>query len=121
MSISAISASSSLSFDNQSANTMSSSHKTAATASFSDILASLTGASSGQAGGAEATVTITKVLPDGSLVIVKMQGNQVISESKLSGASVQQQQNLLGLSAMLPQEYAAKDSAVSGSLFSASI
>lgn len=94
--------------------------KTAQPASFSEILESLTSAPAAS-DSSVATVTVTKVLPDGSLVLVKMQGNQVISQSKLSGASVQMQQNMLGSSGVLPQEYLAKSTSAAGSLFSASI
>lgn len=121
MSIQAIHAISSMLNGGQPENSSAYSHKTTRPTSFSDILESLTSAPAVKDSGNAATVTITKVLPDGSLVIVKMQGEQVISQSKLSGASIQMQKNMLGASGVLPQEYLANSSAAAGSLFSASI
>jgi hypothetical protein len=43
-------------------------------------------------------VTLTKTLADGSLVLLKMQGNRVISEARLDGSTVLQQK-LAGMAA----------------------
>ena len=120
MSIQAVNAASRMQYGEQPEKPAAYVRKTAQPTSFSEILESLTSAPAAS-DSSVATVTVTKVLPDGSLVLVKMQGNQVISQSKLSGASVQMQQNMLGSSGVLPQEYLAKSTSAAGSLFSASI
>ena len=66
---------------------------------FGQILAKLTAAQNETSADVErgvAPVTLTKLLSDGSLVILKVQGNQVISEAKLDGTSVLEQQLLRG-------------------------
>jgi hypothetical protein len=124
MSVSAISGTSSLSYWNQSTGSASSSKTSATSDTFSELLSQITGTSgtsSSSSGDAEDTVTVTKVLPDGSLVVMKMQGSKVISETKLSGASVQEQQNMLTTANKFMQAYSAGDAISAGSLFSASI
>ncbi len=76
--------------------------------SFGQILAQLTAneaESSSEVEDGIGTVTLTKLLADGSLVILKVEGNRVVSEVKLDGSSVVQQQQLRGLNVM-QQSYA---------------
>lgn len=65
-----------------------------AAGTFGQILARLTDA---QAVGSDTedsagTVTLTKLLADGSLVLLKMKGDRVVSEARLDGSTVLQQQ-----------------------------
>ena len=123
MSVSAISGTSSLSYWNQSTGSASSSKTKATSDTFSELLSQITGASGtsdSSSGDAEDTVTVTKVLPDGSLVVMKMQGSKVVSETKLSGASVQPQ-NIPAAANTFTQAYSAGDALSSGSLFSVTI
>lgn len=71
-----------------------------AAGTFGQILAQLTAA---QAAGSDTedsagTVTLTKLLADGSLVLLKMKGDRVVSEARLDGSTVLQQQ-LAGMAA----------------------
>ena len=64
-----------------------------AAGTFGQILAKLTAT---QAAGSETedsvgTVTLTKLLADGSLVLLKMKGDRVVSEARLDGSTVLQQ------------------------------
>lgn len=123
MSVSAISGTSSLSYWNQSTGSASSSKTKATSDTFSELLSQITGTSGtsdSSSGDAEDTVTVTKVLPDGSLVVMKMQGSKVVSETKLSGASVQPQ-NIPAAANTFTQAYSAGDALSSGSLFSVTI
>ena len=95
----------------------------AVSGAFGELLSQITGASGtsdSSSGDAEDTVTVTKVLPDGSLVVMKMQGSKVVSETKLSGASVQPQ-NIPAAANTFTQAYSAGDALSAGSLFSVTI
>ena len=69
---------------------------------------------------AEEKVSVTKLLPGGSLVLMKRQEAREISETKLSGASVQPQ-NIPAAANTFTQAYSAGDALSSGSLFSVTI
>ena len=84
-----------------------------AAGTFGQILARLTDA---QAVGSDTedsagTVTLTKLLADGSLVLLKMKGDRVVSEARLDGSTVLQQQ----LAGMAVAQHGYADSAVGGS------
>ena len=73
-------------------------------------------------------MTITKVQPDGSIMILVMKGEQVVSEYKVGGAAAATQQNLLASSAAQSSQLTDRfnDTSTSstieaGSLFSASV
>ena len=72
--------------------------------SFEDILALLTALKATQDSDVEsdvATVTLTKLLADGSLVIQRVEGNKVISETRLDGNNnFMQQQNVMDQSGL---------------------
>ncbi|MBQ1462538.1 MAG: hypothetical protein IIZ16_11010 [Selenomonas sp.] len=70
----------------------------AANGTFGQILAKAKQAVVSETGDSAGTVTLTKTLADGSLVLLKMQGNRVISEARLDGSTVLQQQ-LAGMAA----------------------
>ena len=86
-------------------------------------------ASGGSSGSSDDTdtVTITKVMPDGSLLIMVLKGETMVSEHKVSGASTTEQQNLLAGSAAQTQvldhfnDTSTSTSIAAGSLFSASV
>ena len=96
------------------------------------------GSSSGSGSGDSSdTVTITKMMPDGSLLIMVMKGEQVISEQKVSSgmsANAGSQQNLLAANAAQSpvaqstsqlldrfNDTSASTSMLEGSLFTASV
>lgn len=99
MSINTIAATSSLNYWQQQAQAKTDYNLHSAAGSFSQILASLTASQAAAHTGEDgvAPVTLTKLLSDGSLVILKVEGNRVISEVKLDGTSVLQQPHLMGL------------------------
>lgn len=99
MSINTIAATSSLNYWNQEAQTRTDHNVHSTAGSFGQILARLTAtqaASDAETEDGVSTVTLTKLLSDGSLVILKVEGNRVISEAKLDGTSVLEQQHLMG-------------------------
>ena len=131
-SVSAISGVSSL-WDTSSVNAASSTSDT-----YSQLLNSVSKASTGSGSGsgssdASDTVTITKVQPDGSIMILVMKGEQVVSEYKVGGAAAATQQNLLASSAAQSStaqssqitdrfiDTSASSTMEAGSLFSASV
>jgi len=72
-------------------------HSTAG--SFGQILAMLTAtqtAADSEVESGVSPVTLTKLLSDGSLVILKVEGNRVVSEAKLDGTHVLDRQPLPG-------------------------
>lgn len=108
MSINTIAATSSLNYWQQENQTRTDYNVHSAAGSFGQILARLTAtqaAADSELEDGVATVTLTKLLSDGSLVILKVEGNRVISEAKLDGTSVLEQQRLQGLN-VIPQSYA---------------
>ncbi|SHK57093.1 hypothetical protein SAMN05216582_10811 [Selenomonas ruminantium] len=127
MSINTIAATSSLNYWHQQAQAARTSHSVhGATSAFGKILASLTAAEKAADSEVEkgvSTVTLTRVLADGSLVLQRVEGNKVISETKLDGSSVLQQQHLLegnGLSTAYAGT-AAMGSVGAGSVYRASV
>ena len=66
---------------------------------FEEILASLTALKAASESDVEkgiSAVTLTKLLSDGSLLIQRVEGSKVISETKLEGGSALQQHHLMG-------------------------
>lgn len=107
MSINTIAAASSLNYWNQEAQTRTDHNVHSAAGAFGQILARLTAtqaASDAETEDGVSTVTLTKLLSDGSLVILKVAGNRVISEAKLDGTSVLEQQQLMGQGTSLPSQ-----------------
>jgi len=98
MSINTIASTSSLNYWQQEAQARSDYNLHSAAGSFGQILASLTASQAAAANTEDSSnaVTLTKLLADGSLVILKVEGNRVISEAKLDGTNVLDQQSLLG-------------------------
>ena len=104
MSINTIASTSSLNYWQQQAQARADYNLHAAAGSFGQILAKLTASQSVPDADVESSttpVTLTKLLSDGSLVILKVEGNRVVSEAKLDGTSVLEQQQMLG-NAVLP-------------------
>ena len=104
MSINTIAAASSLNYWQQQEHARTDYNLHSAAGTFGTILAKLTAAQNETGAEAESgvvPVTLTKLLSDGSLVILKVEGNQVISEAKLDGTSVLEQQLLRGYAAPL--------------------
>ena len=104
MSINTIAAASSLNYWQQQEHARTDYNLHSAAGTFGRILAKLTAAQNETGADVEsgvAPVTLTKLLSDGSLVILKVEGNQVISEAKLDGTSVLAQQLLRGYAAPL--------------------
>ena len=90
---------------------------------FGELLSQITGTageSDSDREDAEKKVSVTKLLPGGSLVLMKRQEAREISETKLSGASVQPQ-NIPAAANTFTQAYSAGDALSSGSLFSVTI
>lgn len=90
---------------------------------FGELLSQITGTageSDSDREDAEKNVSVTKLLPGGSLVLMKRQEAREISETKLSGASVQPQ-NIPAAANTFTQAYSAGDALSSGSLFSVTI
>ena len=99
MSINTIAAASSLNYWQQQEHARTDYNLHSAAGTFGQILAKLTAAqneTSAEVESGVAPVTLTKLLSDGSLVILKVEGNQVISEAKLDGTSVLAQQLMRG-------------------------
>lgn len=99
MSINTIAAASSLNYWQQQEHARTDYNLHSAAGTFSQILAKLTATQADANAEVESgisPVTLTKLLSDGSLVILKVEGNQVISEAKLDGTSVLAQQLLRG-------------------------
>lgn len=127
MSINTIAATSSLGYWQQQAQEVRNNYNVHAKKSaFEEILASLTALKAASDSDVEkgiSAVTLTKLLSDGSLLIQRVEGNKVISETKLEGGSALQQQHLMGLSGLAS---AYTGTAVTGSVgadsdFSASV
>lgn len=90
---------------------------------FGELLSQITGTageSDSDREDAEKKVSVTKLLPGGSLVLMKRQEAREISETKLSGASVQPQ-NIPAAANTFTQAYSAGDALSAGSLFSVTI
>lgn len=104
MSINTIAAISSLNYWQQQAQEVRTNHNVHAKKSaFEEILASLTAlkaATDAEVEKGVSTVTLTKLLSDGSLVIQRVEGNKIISETKLDGTNALQQQHLMGLNGL---------------------
>lgn len=104
MSINTIAATSSLSYWHQQAQPARTDfHVQGSKSAFEEILASLTAAKTAADPDVEkgvSTVTLTKLLSDGSLVIQRVEGNKVISETKLDGSNALQQQQLMGMNGL---------------------
>ncbi|SEA29343.1 MULTISPECIES: hypothetical protein [Selenomonas] len=99
MSINTIASTSSLNYWQQEAKARTDYNLHSAAGTFGQILAKLTSSEAAADSEVESgvgAVTLTKLLADGSLVILKVEGNRVISEAKLDGTSVLEQQHLLG-------------------------
>ena len=95
----------------------------AVSGAFGELLSQITGTagkSDSDREAAEENVSVTKLLPGGSLVLMKRQEAREISETKLSGASVQPQ-NIPAAANTFTQAYSAGDALSSGSLFSVTI
>ena len=95
----------------------------AVSGAFGELLSQITGTagkSDSDREDAEENVSVTKLLPGGSLVLMKRQEAREISETKLSGASVQPQ-NIPAAANTFTQAYSAGDALSSGSLFSVTI
>ena len=104
MSINTIAAASSLNYWQQEAQPVRTDYNVHGKKSaFEEILASLTAlkaASESEVEQGISAVTLTKLLSDGSLLIQRVEGNKVISETKLEGGSALQQQHLMGLNGL---------------------
>lgn len=99
MSINTIAAASSLNYWQQQEHARTDYNLHSAASTFSQLLARLTAtqaAASSEEESGVSPVTLTKLLSDGSIVILKVEGNQIISEAKLDGTSVLEQRRLLG-------------------------
>ena len=99
MSINTIASTSSLNYWQQQEPTRTDYNLHSASGTFGQILAKLTAAQAAKNSDEESgvsSVTLTKLLSDGSLVILKVEGNKIISEAKLDGTSVLEQQHLAG-------------------------
>lgn len=95
----------------------------AVSGAFGELLSQITGTagkSDSDREDAEEKVSVTKLLPGGSLVLMKRQEAREISETRLSGASVQPQ-NIPAAANTFTQAYSAGDALSSGSLFSVTI
>lgn len=95
----------------------------AVSGAFGELLSQITGTagkSDSDREDAEENVSVTKLLPGGSLVLMKRQEAREISETRLSGASVQPQ-NIPAAANTFTQAYSAGDALSSGSLFSVTI
>ena len=95
----------------------------AVSGAFGELLSQITGTagtSDSDREDAEENVSVTKLLPGGSLVLMKRQEAREISETKLSGASVQPQ-NIPAAANTFTQAYSAGDALSAGSLFSVTI
>ena len=79
--------------------------------SFSQILSRLQSMGAGGADDTESTSTLTKVLPDGTLIIQKLRGTEVVAETKVMSKGLQQAQrelqSLMGQSGRMMQAYIA--------------
>ena len=95
----------------------------AVSGAFGELLSQITGTagkSDSDREDAEEKVSVTKLLPGGSLVLMKRQEAREISEMRFSGASVQPQ-NIPAAANTFTQAYSAGDALSSGSLFSVTI
>jgi len=110
MSINTIAAANSLNYWQQQEHVRTDYNLHSVAGTFGQILAKLTAAQTETGADVErgvAPVTLTKLLSDGSLVILKVEGNQVISEAKLDGTNVLAQQLMRGYAAPLADGTAA--------------
>lgn len=118
MSINTIAATSGLNYWNQEKQTRTDYNLHSAAGTFGQILAKLTAtqaAADAETEDGVSTVTLTKLLADGSLVILKVEGNRVISEAKLDGTSVLEHQQLTRQMPQLSNDgAAAMENAVTG-------
>lgn len=121
MGIHAISGIGALKYENQYSGSSAGNKGQETSADFREILAKATAKEKSAEKQLAGTITVTKVLPDGTLVIRKLQGERVIAESKLSGATVQQQQNLQVSGNLFAQAYMEGNRVATGSLFRATI
>ena len=101
--------------------------KAGAADSFSQILARLQGTGVSDSDSTESTTTLTKALPDGTLVIQKLRGAEVVSETKVMSSGLQQAQqelySLMGKNGQMMQAYIAGmgiAAAPAGAVFNAS-
>lgn len=85
--------------------------KTGAADSFSQILARLQGTGVSDSDSTESMSTLTKALPDGTLVIQRLRGTEVVSETKVMSRGLQQAQqelnSLMGKNGQMMQAYIA--------------
>lgn len=121
MGIHAISNISALHYDNQYSDSSAGNKSKEAPTGFREVLAEATARAKSEENQTAGAITVTKLLPDGTLVVRKMQGGRIISETKLSGATVQQQQNLQVAGSWVPKAYTAGNQVAAGSLFSATV
>ena len=127
MSINTIAATSSLNYWQQQAQEVRSDYNVHNRKSaFEELLASLTALKATDSDVEEgiSAVTLTKLLSDGSLLIQRVEGNKVISETKLEGGNVLQQPHLMAGLNGLATAYAgtaAMGTAGTDSAFSASV
>ena len=96
----------------------------AVSGAFGELLSQITGTagkSDSDREAAEENVSVTKLLPGGSLVLMKRQEAREISKTtKLSGASVQPQ-NIPAAANTFTQAYSSGDDLSSGTLFSVTV
>ena len=94
----------------------------AVSGAFSELLSQFTGTAGtgdSEREDVEDTSNVTKILPEGSLVLMKRQGSREISEMKFSDASVQQ--NIPAAANTFTQAYSSGDALSSGTLFSVTV
>lgn len=94
----------------------------AVSGAFSELLSQFTGTAGtgdSEREDVEDTSNVTKILPEGSLVLMKRQGSREISEMKFSDASVQQ--NIPAAANTFTQAYSSGDDLSSGTLFSVTV
>ena len=121
MGIYAISGIGALHYENQYSDSSTGNKSKEAPANFREILARATAQDKAEEKPMAGTITVTKLLPDGTLGIRKMQGERIISETKLSGATVQQQRNRQVSGNLFAQAYMAGNRVAAGALFSATV
>ncbi|MCR5438208.1 MAG: hypothetical protein K6F01_02005 [Selenomonas sp.] len=121
MGINAISGIGAMQYDNQYSDSSTGNKSKESPGDFREILAKATVRNESEEKQVAGTITVTKLLPDGTLVVRRMQGERILSERKLSGATVQQQQNWQVAGNSFAQAYLAGNRVAAGSLFSATV
>lgn len=121
MSIHAIDGIRALHYDSQHSGSSMENKAKQSSAEFSKILAEATAREKVEPKEAAGTITVTRVLPDGTLIIMKKQGEKVVSQTKMNGATIQQQQNMLASGSLFTQAYRMGEKVAAGSLFSVTV